>query len=235
MATPKIDPCRLELMHRWIAEALRRVGSSANGAHPPTGPVPMTRILETFQITLQPVPDLTRTRAREFLRLPAAEDPQSLSEHSQLSGLMVARATGSVVLVNATDILTRRRFTMAHELGHHLLHRPRMQSGMLRYDLAAEDGGHLSESALKQIEDEADLFAANMLMPEQWVRTWFVHQQREWDPSPGLAGSRLATLLLVSRQAANKRLAALGLTTDATDTGDLVEEEGCSPGTANDG
>ncbi|MFM8932629.1 MAG: ImmA/IrrE family metallo-endopeptidase [Gemmataceae bacterium] len=222
-------------MHRWIAEALRRVGTSAKGAHPPTGPVPMTRILETFQITLQPVPDLTRNRAREFLRLPAAEDPQSLSEHSQLSGLMVARATGSVVLVNATDILTRRRFTMAHELGHHLLHRPRMQSGMLRYDLAAEDGGHLSESALKQIEDEADLFAANMLMPEQWVRAWFVHQQREWDLSPGLAGSRLATLLLVSRQAANKRLAALGLTTDATDTGDLVEDEGCSPGTANDG
>jgi len=235
MAPTDIEPSRLELMHRWIAEALRRVGFSTDGRQPPTGPVPMTRILEAFHITLQPVPKLTRNKAREFLRLPAAEDPQAGAEHSRLSGLMVARATGSVVLVNASDILTRRRFTMAHELGHHLLHRPRIQSGMLRYDLSAEDGGHLSESALKRIEEEADLFAAKMLMPEQWVRAWFAHQQREWDLSAGLAGSRLATLLLVSRQAAIKRLAALGLTIDTNSSADCTEDEGCSPGMANDG
>jgi len=110
-----------------------------------------------------------------------------------------------------------------------------MQSGMLRYDLAAEDGGHLSESALKRIEEEADLFAAKMLMPEQWVRAWFAHQQREWDLSAGLAGSRLATLLLVSRQAATKRLAALGLTIDTNSSADCTEDEGGSPGMANDG
>lgn len=140
MAPTDIEPSRLELMHRWIAEALRRVGFSTDGRQPPTGPVPMTRILEAFHITLQPVPKLTRNKAREFLRLPAAEDPQAGAEHSRLSGLMVARATGSVVLVNASDILTRRRFTMAHELGHHLLHRPRIQSGMLRYDLSRKTG-----------------------------------------------------------------------------------------------
>lgn len=195
----------------------------------------MTRILESFQIALQPVPELTRNRAREFLRLPPAEDPQAASEHSPLSGLMVARATGSVVLVNATDILTRRRFTMAHELGHHLLHRPRVQFGMLRYDLAAEDGGHLSEGALQRIEEEADLFAANMLMPEQWVRAWFISQQNDWDLSPGLAGSRLATLLLVSRQAATKRLAALGLTSEATGTSNPVDDDADFSGMVNDG
>ena len=77
MAPTDIEPSRLELMHRWIAEALRRVGFSTDGRQPPTGPVPMTRILEAFHITLQPVPKLTRNKAREFLRLPAAEDPQA--------------------------------------------------------------------------------------------------------------------------------------------------------------
>jgi len=96
-------------------------------------------------------------------------------------------------------------------------------------------GGHLSESALKRIEEEADLFAAKMLMPEQWVRAWFAQQQREWDLSAGLAGSRLATLLLVSRQAAIKRLAALGLTIDTNSSADCTEDEGGSRGMANDG
>ena len=37
--------------------------------------------------------------------------------------------------------LTLLSILMAHELGHFLLHRPVNQSGILRYDLAEENGG----------------------------------------------------------------------------------------------
>jgi len=172
MAPTDIEPSRLELMHRWIAEALRRVGFSTDGRQPPTGPVPMTRILEAFHITLQPVPKLTRNKAREFLRLPAAEDPQSGAEHSRLSGLMVARATGSVVLVNASDILTRRRFTMAHELGHFILHRDLIGDGLDDDQLYRSTlRGRFYNTAIKLVhESQANAFAANFLMPEELLR-----------------------------------------------------------------
>lgn len=226
MAAPaegKIAPSRMDLIHRWIAEAFRRVGVALRATAPPTGPVPLTRILEAFHITLQPVPGLTRGKAREFLRLSAVEERLAESEKSPLAGLMVTRPAGSVVLVNAQDILTRRRFTVAHELGHHLLHQPRNQQGILRYDLTAEDGGNLSGEELGRIEAEAHAFAANLLMPESWVRAWFAQQGNGTVISPGLAASRLATLLLVSRQATIRRLADLGLTADATE--DAASEE----------
>lgn len=207
----------MDLIHRWIAEAFRRVGVADRATAPPTGPVPLTRILDAFHITLQPVPGLTRGKAREFLKLPAVEDLQAESERAPLAGLMVTRTAGSVVLVNAQDILTRRRFTAAHELGHHLLHQPRNQQGILRYDLTAEDGGNLSGEDLGRIEAEAHAFAANLLMPESWVRVWFAHQGRGAGISPGLAASRLATLLLVSRQATIRRLVDLELASPATE------------------
>lgn len=211
-ATP---PLRTDLINRWIAEALRMVGLPFSVSSPPVGPVPVTRILEAFGILFQPVPDLTRQRAREFLRLPrnpGGDEPVPDRDHSPLAGLMAHRGSNSVVLVNAHDIVTRRRFTMAHELGHHLLHRPRDQNGILRYDLPAEEGGNISKKELDYIENEAHLFAASLLMPAPWVRVWFSAQDRGKSISPGLACSRLATLLLVSRIAAAKRLADLALT-----------------------
>jgi hypothetical protein len=208
-ATP---PLRTDLINRWIAEALRMVGLSFSVSSPPVGPVPVTRILEAFGILFQPVPDLTRQRAREFLRLPrnpGGDEPVPDRDHSPLAGLMAHRGSNSVVLVNAHDIVTRRRFTMAHELGHHLLHRPRDQNGILRYDLPAEEGGNITKKELDYIENEAHLFAASLLMPAPWVRAWFSAQDRGKSISPGLACSRLATLLLVSRIAAAKRATAL--------------------------
>lgn len=207
-----LAPPRRELLRRWILEAFRRVGISYSQPEPGPRPVPLTRLIEAFGITIQPVPDLTRQRAREFLKLPpAGEEITTDRDHSPLAGLMVHRAGGGVVLVNAHDILTRRRFTLAHELGHFLLHRPVNQRGILRYDLSVEKGGDLSKKDLEQIEAEAHAFAADLLMPEPWVRCWFETQDRGGAISPGLAGSRLASRFLVSRQAADRRVADLCL------------------------
>lgn len=203
---------RRELHRRWILEAFRRVGLQYARPDADVRPVPLTRLIEAFGITIQPVPDLTRQKALEYLKLtPASAEPVSDKDKSYLSGLMVHRPGGGIVLVNAHDILTRRRFTLAHELGHFLLHRPVNQSGILRYDLAEENGGDLSKEELARIEAEAHAFAADLLMPEPWVRHWFKTRDRGCANSPGLVSSRLATQFLVSRQAADRRVTDLGL------------------------
>lgn len=66
-------------------------------------------------------------------------------------------------------------------------------------------------------------------MPESWVRAWFAQQGNGTVISPGLAASRLATLLLVSRQATIRRLADLGLAAHATED---AASEGAGDGDA---
>jgi Zn-dependent peptidase ImmA (M78 family) len=70
-----------------------------------------------------------------------------------------------LIQVNANDAPTRRRFTLAHELGHWVC---QVQEGrgapvMCR----AED---VAPGAARAIEREANIFAAELLMPEPAVR-----------------------------------------------------------------
>lgn len=60
----------------------------------------------------------------------------------------------------------RRRFTLAHEIGHHLLGR-RIQPGSRLFFF---DTSQMSRSGL---ERACDRFAALLLMPERWVRRYY--------------------------------------------------------------
>jgi Zn-dependent peptidase ImmA (M78 family)/transcriptional regulator with XRE-family HTH domain len=93
----------------------------------------------------------------------------------------------------------RRRFTLAHELGHHLLR----HSSSFHVDFF-DAGGSAGDSPGYnwQHERAANEFAANLLMPAELVR-------READHVHGI--DELAALFDVSRQAMAFRLAALGL------------------------
>lgn len=63
------------------------------------------------------------------------------------------------ILVNEADFERRQLFTIAHELGHYFLH------------IAADpDGVIISFRGEKSAEErEADMFAAELLMPFEWV------------------------------------------------------------------
>jgi Zn-dependent peptidase ImmA (M78 family) len=63
-----------------------------------------------------------------------------------------------------------RRFTIAHELGHHTLHR---DMGILFRDHPLS-GAEMEDRHRKPEEREADLFAAELLMPEKLVRREFL-------------------------------------------------------------
>lgn len=61
----------------------------------------------------------------------------------------------------------RQRFTIAHELGHFVLHRSRQQS--FNCD---KQSVHTGIDTLRNIEREADDFASNLLMPGDLLREW---------------------------------------------------------------
>jgi len=70
-----------------------------------------------------------------------------------------------VVIVNQSRPPRRRRFTIAHELGHILI--PWHRGSIV--DDTSETQGH--SSTHYQIESEANRFASELLMPEDWIKS----------------------------------------------------------------
>ena len=99
---------------------------------------------------------------------------------------------GRAIVLNGPDDSGRRRFTIAHEIGHFVLYPERCRP---------ERGG-VGEAGRRE-EREADTFAAELLMPEHLVRE-AVREQ-------GLDVARLADRFEVNRKAMQSRLRHLGL------------------------
>jgi Zn-dependent peptidase ImmA (M78 family) len=68
-------------------------------------------------------------------------------------------SSGWSIGVNKSDTSTRKRFTIAHELSHFLLHRNYISNGVL------DDVLYRSEHLSGAQETEANKFAADILMP----------------------------------------------------------------------
>jgi len=93
--------------------------------------------------------------------------------------------------VNETDILTRQMFTMAHELGHWILHRDYFDDFPSSYNVLPR----YSRPRENPLEREANIFAANLLAPSRLLR-----------PVRDAGVARLADLFGVSRQMMELRL-----------------------------
>lgn len=106
------------------------------------------------------------------------------------------------ITVNANDAKTRQRFTIAHELGHFVYHRPVIGDGVDddRAYRSTEIGKYHNTNIGPHEESEANRFAAFLLMPEDIVR-------RLRDEN--LDADTMARRLGVSRQAMNIRLEAI--------------------------
>ena len=83
-----------------------------------------------------------------------------------MSGYIEKRADGWKIGINKYDSLARKRFTLAHELGHYILHRDRI------IDTRHEDYILLRDNEFTPIEREANEFAAELLMPEKHFREY---------------------------------------------------------------
>ena len=100
----------------------------------------------------------------------AAQGLAEPGDGQTISGLLLpARREIWVNAEEARAWPNRRRFTIAHELGHWYLHQHGQQSLFCRHGSVDEDA-KADRPELPEIEAEANWFAASLLMPAEMVR-----------------------------------------------------------------
>jgi Zn-dependent peptidase ImmA (M78 family) len=90
-----------------------------------------------------------------------------------ISGVLMAKGTSGTIAFNPNDPEVRQRFTIAHELGHFILHRKNSTSSeqlFIDRDFLVKyrSSNKYSPSEYEQ-EQQANAFAATLLMPEEFV------------------------------------------------------------------
>lgn len=148
-------------------------------------------LLEAAGITSPPVPirDLVKGCGVRILAW----------DFEDIDGLVLELDTGAVIWVNKNPASTRQRFTLAHELGHHLLRHTDTFHLDLGGDLAPNaTGGHPTYDW--RAERAANEFAASLLMPASMVRraaatvTDVATLASQFKVSPAAMGFRLTAL-----------------------------------------
>jgi len=163
-------------------------------------------ILKEAGVTEAPVPveHLVRAQGAE-LRMQGLEVPDS----SNISGFLYREHGKAIIGVNAAHHPNRQRFTVAHELGHLLLHGA--ADGIRVDDVHVDRSFHLrsqlSSEGTDPAEREANFFAAELLMPEHFLRA----EALSFDLVDDAAAKDLAKRYGVSVQAMMIRLANLGI------------------------
>ncbi len=128
-----------------------------------------------------------------------------------LAGSYAKRPGMNVALIAGKDAPVRRRFTLAHELGHHYLgHGPRDDTSATLSDDANPD------------ESSANRFAAEFIAPRQAVER-FVGALDDDSPTLDLV-CRVANHFAISPQAARIRLETAEIVTDHRQLGRLDGE-----------
>ncbi|MEK7637451.1 MAG: ImmA/IrrE family metallo-endopeptidase [Patescibacteria group bacterium] len=123
--------------------------------------------------------------------------------NDSLSGAFLRKE--KIVVVNKNHSLLRKRFTIAHEIGHYKLHETENDKEFIDGIFKREKGANAN--TLK-VEMEANQFAASLLMPRDEIIQEF-HKQ---DPVTGDYITDLSEKFKVSHESMNYRLINLGLT-----------------------
>ncbi len=202
--------------------------------------VRLNEFLACYNLTVTELPQLTRQTAANFLlQRGVVLEPGGATSQDALAGFLYVSTHFGSVFVERDDPVVRRRFSVAHELGHYLLHfQPLLQSsvmnggqgaceimeGLPRADedtepdsvpvgtlLSQQDELLLLLPPFEQMEREANRFAAELLMPSDRVFA-LATQSFSYLQGEELVW-RLATELLVSQATMRWQLYHLGLIT----------------------
>lgn len=141
----------------------------------------ITTLLKTAKITAPPV-DLEQVTHACGL---AYEEVDYFPD--DVDALIVTTEGRSVAVVNRNQSITRRRFSLAHELGHFVLHK---DQSVLEESVSIDapptgddpDGGSIAER-------EANFFAGELLVPLHFLKKAF---------APGMTAADLARVFEVS-------------------------------------
>lgn len=136
-------------------------------------------------------------------------------ENNAISGLLYRDGQNVVIGVNSSHPPTRKRFTVAHEIGHYIMHEGNKLhvdndvNFRVNFRLTDNENSHDIQ------EIEANAFAAALLMPEDLIKKaiseleYIVDLSSDYDDQI----DHLASLFEVSKQALLIRLGKLGLMT----------------------
>jgi len=152
------------------------------------------------------------SRAQEDVPVKVEQLPRRLEIEYRLvpfrngiSGMLERLKTGFRITVNELDPTTRRRFTVAHELGHYMLHGHMLRVGDGIDDDKAYRSTEIGLYHNKKIgpaqEIEANRFAANLLMPYDRVAEYWSRE--------GATLESMASLFRVSQRSMEIRLEML--------------------------
>lgn len=121
-------------------------------------------------------------------------------DSDDISSFLLCKPEQFIICVNERHPLNRRRFSIAHELGHFILHREEAPYFDKDYEVYFRADITGPEDELKEVE--ANQFAAELLMPLTMIRN-----DLKINPPP--TASELAKKYKVSEQAMTFRLASL--------------------------
>lgn len=158
---------------------------------------------EKFQIAgaIIPVPVVSIAKA---LNLTISEIVMPEVQGIVPSGILAKPDGNWVILINNKEVGTRKRFTIAHEIGHFLLH-------SALNDFVLDDfptGETFYRGGIgDDKEKEANFFAACLLMPTEEVKT-------QWGSGTYKNPSEIAVKFNVSEVSMTYRLKELGLIQD---------------------
>lgn len=128
-----------------------------------------------------------------------------------VSGMLFRGGKRPILGVNSYHSTSRQRFTIAHELGHLLLHegRPMIVDHVVRVRVDLRD--KTSSLATDKQEIEANRFAAELLMPREWVMREVEELLESTQIDEETLIEALADRFEVSSQAMEYRLINLGV------------------------
>jgi Zn-dependent peptidase ImmA (M78 family) len=140
----------------------------------------------------------------------AAFSVRLLRQPSPVEGAYAREDDLAFALINTKTHYVRQRFTAAHELGHHILHRD--DSPRSYVDVSFDSASDLPE------EDEADAFAAAFLMPEGHIK----QIASSW---PSAADAMLVAVAQchASKESVTRRFGELGLA-NASERDDFLRD-----------
>lgn len=129
-----------------------------------------------------------------------------------ISGFLAIKNGKATIVVNEGHHQNRRRFTIAHELGHFFLHVKDLNDEELFIDKVKFHRDQMSALGVERREVEANRFAAELLMPEDLLFSKAVEFSGQgFDITDKKLIEDLARSCMVSEQALTIRLGDLFL------------------------
>lgn len=157
-------------------------------------------ILSELNITSAPV-DIKEIAKQKGITI----KPYDLGE--SVSGMLFIKNGEGIISYNPSESMVRQRFTMAHELGHFLLHK-KTQDVFVDKQFQVHFRNENSSTGQDNQELEANAFAAAILMPKELLMEEI--KKHHFDLGDESAMKELAKLFSVSLQAMTFRMVNLG-------------------------